>query len=443
MKNQESNLVNTRNTGLLPAYLVLLITTIVLSGPVQAQSWTNVSSIQNIYHNKISFTDDQLGFSLVGTTFTQSTDIYRTLNGGQSWQKITPQLPLQNYTFLAIQFLDTNNGFLVVRGRGVQTQQFSGYLYQTVNGGKNWTSIGPKGMRLSLGEGSLHFFDTQRGVVASGGGHYYTDNGGAQWSSIDDQSYWSVNEIDFSDHLNGIAGAWDGTFAYRGILFTTTNGGVSWDTLELGMNSAIERVNYTSQGTAYALGPSSWQRPQILYKTENWGSSWDSLSLDFLVDSNDAATDIHFTSHERGYLSTRDGHIFRSEDGGKSWSREFFGNQTTQGLDRLESNGQTLFAFGPMNVLLKRDFELGSWELMDRDEESPKVFPNPCSHNNLVNLSSSVIGTYYWMDASGGVQAIGNREEEMPISVPTGLSSGQYWIVFPKSSQRPMKVTLR
>ena len=77
-----------------------------------------------------------------------------------------------------IHFTDELNGFLYGFG---MVYTYYPFLYRTSDGGKTWTPL-RLDVGRTLGKHSLHFFDSQRGLLlADGYGYYTTTDGGVTW----------------------------------------------------------------------------------------------------------------------------------------------------------------------------------------------------------------------------------------------------------------------
>jgi photosystem II stability/assembly factor-like uncharacterized protein len=131
----------------------------------------------------IAFATDQVGFAI-------GEDVYRTDNGGQSWQQIND---LPEDFWWAIDFGDAQHGWVV---GGV------GRVVRTDDGGRTWIEQdAPTQQRLygvSALDGEVAY------AVGEGGAILRTDDGGATW--LDDNSGSSAFLNDVS--ATSTYGAW-------------------------------------------------------------------------------------------------------------------------------------------------------------------------------------------------------------------------------------------
>ena len=138
------------------------------------QTWTAVANglpAGQLYASSINFTDADTGY--VAGLVNNVPRIYRTVDGGQSWQL----RPGQGLPGLAsdMHWLDGNTGLLTV----YQTD-FAG-LYRSEDGGATWTSLFDQ--RLL----EVDFRNELAGVAYGNNSHTYirTEDGGLTWTSYD------------------------------------------------------------------------------------------------------------------------------------------------------------------------------------------------------------------------------------------------------------------
>jgi len=360
---------------------------------VNAQ-WTQINTRTNRTFKQLTFPSIQTAYALASDGGFSATFLYKSEDAGLTWREV--MLNLDSITSPQLQdifFVDELTGFMTLRSRIVRLKIF---MLKTEDGGLNWTNITPDSLPAGYGNSSLYFTSSLNGFVASGGRLYHTSDGGNNWQTSLNLSWEGINEVHFHDSLNGIAGAWDGTFAYQGRIFTTADGGQSWDSLYIPENgSAIGNVLHVGDSTAFALGDQSWQG-QSLYKTIDNGNSWDTLRLSFLADSSDSAVDLYFEDGRNGYLISSLGYIFRTYNGGQNWTQVHGKNP---GLEDIASNSNTLFVCGPTNTLLTYPNTLG---VSDEQEINKGFFyPNPCNRDEKVYFHKPLSGNLKILDLQG------------------------------------------
>lgn len=149
-------------------------------------------------------------------------DIFRTVNGGSTWTQVYNEGTVtgsDSYYFKDILFLSEQNGFAV--GIDYWTGDF--LILKTTNGGTSWF---PFNYEFGLFIGwcnAIDFTDTQNGYVVGDFGLFFrTSNGGATWTASQTPVFSNLKAVDFVDAQNGFALSVDNH------LLKTTNGGASW-----------------------------------------------------------------------------------------------------------------------------------------------------------------------------------------------------------------------
>ena len=165
----------------------------------------------------------------------------------------------------SLQFVDERHGWMA----------FDGYLLATSDGGKTWRSQAPGKEILGV-----QFFDRQRGWAA-GDGLYKTTDGGAEWRLV---SKSPVDQVQFVDSTVG----WsvqvssdprkslplpEGFHTAEGylVLFKTTDGGSTWDRVEI--KRTVSAICFADETTGWAASQRS-----ILWTTDG-GKSWGETDL--------------------------------------------------------------------------------------------------------------------------------------------------------------------
>ena len=239
---------------------------------------------------------------LTDVEFTSSNTVYVSGYGGTMMKStnngVTFSVMSNNECGKSIVFINELTGF---------SNSTNGIL-KTTNGGNNWTYIpapvdsvndfstspqiilyGLKNNKVyisnDLGENwnlsltafsdnifySLHFPVNSIGYVVgykptvfSSSRIHKTTNGGLTWDTIQVNFRFRSKGVYFLNAQTGFVS----TFANRNLLLKTTNGGVSWDTVYNFMNSTTGEIKFFDQNNGYIRGSSD------TWLTTNQGSNW-------------------------------------------------------------------------------------------------------------------------------------------------------------------------
>ena len=138
----------------------------------------------------------------------------------------------------------------------------------------------------------------------------------AQWVSIFEQRYMSINELQFANVNTGYAVGEDDTPGHY-LLIKTTNGGVNWNKLFLDTNQImlnVYDVSFVNENTGYICGYSS-----NIFKTTNGGNNWITLYPYYLGVSM-SYNAIQFLNEQIGYAVGRYGTSMKTTNGGATWN---------------------------------------------------------------------------------------------------------------------------
>jgi photosystem II stability/assembly factor-like uncharacterized protein len=169
---------------------------------------------------------------------TQGT-ILHTTNGGADW---SPQTSGVSSTLNQVFFVNSNVGWAVGS---------SGVIINTVDGGLNW---GRQTSNSTRSLNNLHFTDANNGwVVGSSGTILKTTNGGTTWEPQNIiSSNTSSSGVHFIDSNTGwISVTQVGESAF---ILSTTDGGATWTTSHLGINLALQSLQFVDAQTGWGVG---------------------------------------------------------------------------------------------------------------------------------------------------------------------------------------------
>ena len=265
--------------------------------------WTPVQPEQeDIITDLTSVSDD-----LVWATGHQGT-ILHSVNGGIDWEAVG-LIPGINPTELL--FLNSQIGFLV--DYAWINDDYVGILMRSTDGGVTWDEIETDQPALPTFYAQLtRAGDYRVRVTGDFGLQLNSDNAGQSWSQYGSAvTYSDLWDTDF----DGIVGY---VTASNGVLFKTTNAGLSWMP-KLNRSEHLMHEVQAFNWTVYACGNGAF------LKSTDEGTTWNALpadtAADYVMDFVDA------NNGWRMYLRNADPpyeiHVERTTDGGWNWEHQY------------------------------------------------------------------------------------------------------------------------
>lgn len=310
--------------------------------PAYAGSW-NGWVYQNPYPTSntllaVKFVTPQKGW-IVGEKGT----ILYTEDGGENWEA---QESGTEQDIKSITFVNEKTGWAVGNG---------GVIIHTEDGGKTWVSQeGSDTVALN----KVFFVSEKEGWVGGANGTFlHTNNGGETWNKEDIKAWADIAGIFF---INPSAG-W---VLSGGRVFRTRDSGKNWDSSELPSinlpKRRFERPAYHGwQGNVFFTDDKrGWATVGLWYvfSTEDGGKTWQAKEVSNTVNS------ISFTDEKNGCMASTS--ILCTEDGGKTWKERLGvkpGEQVAEG--RIVSLWGISFANQSIGWVVGKDGQI--WKTED------------------------------------------------------------------------------
>lgn len=297
--------------------------------------WTFQSPYpQGNWLNGVSFTDANTGVA-VGDSGT----IIATSDGGATWTIRDSGTLLR---FSAVEYLDATN-VLVVGAEGT--------VLRSTDAGVSWS---PVNSGTSDNLTSLSFVDASTGyALGSGGTLLITTDGGVTWMtrSVGSPSSASMSDVGFADANTGWVVGYDPE-GLSDVILRTTDGGSTWTDQSTGSDVNLARIQVFDADHALIT---EYGR---LLRTTDGGSNWTEVVSSVLGTGdgnpdNDVPFDmIEFLDADNGYISGGVNGLFRTSDGGgtwtNQWTRQFPGGDLSYGnaISFIDVNTVTLVGRG-------------------------------------------------------------------------------------------------
>jgi photosystem II stability/assembly factor-like uncharacterized protein len=246
-------------------------------------NWSFISSADHYtYCSGFYFVNENIGYSIGGGTNSISGDVFKTLDGGITWNQLNIYV---DEGLSSVFFINEDIGFI---SGGFNQKK----VMKTIDGGINWTQVSNQVF------GQIQFVND---LVGYGNriGNYY----GAMYKTIDGGSTWNIsielegediNAFHFIDENNGYF------VGDQGLIYKTNDGGTNWEELEIPYEW-YTKVNFYSKNVGYIADEDG-----KLYKTENGGLNWEYLTQQYTINSIELINDKIYTAGINGKIYRSD-----------------------------------------------------------------------------------------------------------------------------------------
>lgn len=301
--------------------------------------------------------------------------ILRSTNSGENWEIQSAQITIPGLN--SIYFSNKTFGW-AVGNRGT--------ILKTTNGGKNWIR---QDNSLEMNLTSVKFFNEKEGIISGEKGLILTTtNGGSNWdikysatgyklnciSANTSGNVWTCGDsgiIMYSSNFGNIwsKGNWVTDFTFKdiyfsnnetgwiiggpGFIFKTTNGGISWVQQQSKTGFWLNAIQFIDNQNGWIAGKSGLEdeynfnagpNVNVIYKTTDGGKNWQLSKLPTVAERYNVygIRSINFVDKDNGWISGYvselsfpdvypEGIIYRTTNGGKTWTCSFIDNTNNIG----------------------------------------------------------------------------------------------------------------
>jgi photosystem II stability/assembly factor-like uncharacterized protein len=334
-------------------FCVILILAIVgISSSFAQQFWRQLPMPTSKDLNRLCFLD-----SLTGWIVGDGGMIIKTTDGGQSWRWQNAGL---TDDIIEIFMLDAAYGWALAHsfvGESAGT-----FILKTTNGGDDWEKrFYPQQYQYFF---SLYFLDSLRGWMAGRSGKIVgTADGGSSWfdARIDTSSthlYWDLFKVKFISPERAFAVG--GRFDLTGVLWKTTNGGITWTNHTVGGEPLydfvfLDSVNGMGVGGDFEFGAN-------FIRTTDAGETWQYRWLGVFGQGRA----ISFRTSTEGWVPLGfSGAYMYTFDRGETWFSEFLPAGMTV-YDVQFTDKKTGYMIGDSGVVLKYNYYAQDIEVSPR-----------------------------------------------------------------------------
>jgi PKD repeat protein len=210
------------------------------------QIWPASGSIDGL--QGIWFTSDLVGFACGWNNY-----FIKTTDGGVTWTPVTVGTDVWYYR--DVEFWDATNGIAIAVMNNTDDQA----CFITSNGGNTWAPS-TSGMATADVMGVSYASQSVVYAVGTSANVYKSTDGGHNWTVSSTLSAMLLG-VDFASTTFGVVGGEEK-------MFSTNNGGSSWQTYTTGYENFYATLS-SPDGIAYVGGTD-----EHIYKTTNFGQSW-------------------------------------------------------------------------------------------------------------------------------------------------------------------------
>jgi len=333
-----------------------------------AQTWVNIPTpvTDNLILYDIRFPSQQndTGF-VAGSNYTYNGKgrVMKTTDGGLTWD-IVYTSDTKNTGILAMDFINTSTGFAGTMGEE---------LLITTDGGDNWTAVD---IDITANQGEINvieFFGIQKGILnTSSQGIYYTTNSGTSWTKA-------------STHVFEVL---DICYASETILFAVTKGQKIYKSTNEGVHWSLV-FSGTKPGN-YNLGVDFFDDQHGVVSSENGeifitndgGSNWSTVQFN----QGGLLKDVFMKSVSNISICGVPGQVFESTDGGQTWGSDSSSWDLQRAFNKViqtENGTEFVCGSGPTGgTILRKAVNLTGVQKQNVVEF--QVSPNPV--NNILNI---------------------------------------------------------
>lgn len=259
----------------------------------------------------------------------------------EGWKDVTPA---GNYTsFYGLDVVDSENIWVVGNG---------GMILKTTNGGSTWNEINSP---VTYDLYHVDFVNSDTGMIGGYGVTdceiYTTTNGGISWNLTKlDSGDYSIYDIEYVE-----GGAGESSKAYvtagRSLTWTTEDAGESWGktSIQRGCGFAdIQSICFLNKDEGWFVGTAAQSSEVTIIHTTDGGATYE--IQDNPTDPDIKLNSVSFADNQHGIAAGIDPNILYTSDGGKNWETRSVSNYRWESV-HMNPSGKA-WAVGRNGIIL-------------------------------------------------------------------------------------------
>jgi photosystem II stability/assembly factor-like uncharacterized protein len=264
-----------------------------------------------------AFVDPSRGYAICGSqpaTVEQQKELFTTADGGRHWRlssrtsRRSGGLPWTGFA-VALAFPSASVGYLSADRAGV---------YRSSDGGRSWHTVLFTDDTYTVRDTS--WLDANTGyVLLYGSGLARTLDGGRHWRQLYPAAPGlPQGPVSFSSATQALGVGTRGLRGSPGAIVASNDGGRSWKELGVLPKAASQQLARSSASTLWAVATSpTYANGDVrIFRSVDRGRSWRLIKT--LTGAHYAS--LSFPSSSIGFLAAGGGRLYRSGDGGSTWS---------------------------------------------------------------------------------------------------------------------------
>ncbi len=249
-------------------------------------------------------------------TFDPINKMFTSIDTGRTWKE-ERNLPLgRNYSGFSISTMDISpsGNFLFMGVNGVHSDSVPGSALRS-----NYVTV-PTAASFS----KMDFANCNNAIAAGGANINVTTDGGKTWTNNFRgdfaASFYNINSVAYPTTAKSYYAV------SNGIIYSSPDRGVTLDPIlsdfDVQMNDiAVRGDTIWACGSGSFSVPTASRRPKV-FRSINGGATWTTISAPFTAGSTaQTLNDIEFPTHLVGYMSGSRDTIWKTTDGGTTWSK--------------------------------------------------------------------------------------------------------------------------